>query len=243
MRSRFFRHRCFGVFLVVPVAAGLSALPAASQAVTYEVTFEGNWTTASTPGGVVSGAHFTNLIGGVHSNGVAFWEVGEKASPGVELVAELGSTGTFRDEVAGNPHMRSVIEQGVSGGGTGSATFTINVTRAHPLVTLLSMIGPSPDWFVGVSGLSLLDGADEWRQSYVVNLFPYDAGTEDGTEFSLNNPDTNPQGVIAGIAGTGKFSNVPMAVLTFTGLALPPTRPSVSLSVSPNPVNEGQSVT
>ena len=191
----------------------------------------------------MSGAHFTTLIGGVHGNGVAFWEVGEQASPGVELVAELGSTWTFRSEVAGNPHTRSVIEQGVSGGGTGNATFTINVTRAHPLVTLLSMIGPSPDWFVGVSGLSLLDGADEWRQSYVVNLFPYDAGTEDGTEFSLNNPDTNPQGVIAGIAGTGKFSNVPMAVLTFTGLTLPPTRPSVSLSVSPNPADEGQSVT
>ena len=87
------------------------------------------------------------------------------------------------------------------------------------------MIAPSPDWFVGVSGVSLLDGADEWRQSHVVELFPYDAGTEDGTEFSLSNPDTNPQGVIARIAGKGKFSNEPMAVLTFTRLTSPPPPP------------------
>ena len=188
------------------------------------------------------GAHFTTLIGGVHSSGVTFWEAGGQASAGVELVAELGSTPTFRSEVNASSHTRSVIEQGVSGGGTGSATFTISATKTHPLVTLLSMIGPSPDWFVGVSGLSLLDGSGNWRQSFSVDLFPYDAGTEDGTEFSLSNPDTNPQGVITRIAGTGKFSSVRMARLTFTGQSLPVAEPSVSLSVSPNPVNEGQPV-
>ena len=237
------RRRSFGVLLAVSLATGFSALPAAPQAITYQVTFEGNWTLASTPGGVVPGAHFTTLIGGVHGSGVTFWQAGSRASAGVELVAELGSTGTFRGEVAGSPHTRSVIEQGVAGGGTGSGTFTIDVTRSHPFVTLLSMIAPSPDWFVGISGVSLLDGANEWRQSHVVDLFPYDAGTEDGTEFSLSNPDTNPQGVVTRIAGTGKFSSVRMARLTFTRMTTPPAAPTVSLSVSPNPVDEGQPVT
>ncbi len=205
---------------------GLSALPAAPQEITYRVTFEGNWTRASTPGGVAPGGHFTTLIGGVHGSGVTFWRAGERASPGVEGVAEEGFTGTFRSEVAGSPHTRSVIRQGVSGGGTGSARFDIDVTRTHPRVTLLSMIGPSPDWFVGVSGVSLLDGADEWRESHVVDLFPYDAGTEEGDDFSLSNPDTSPQGVITRIAGTGPFSNVRMARLTFTRLTTPPPRPN-----------------
>lgn len=190
------------------------------------MTFQGNWTTASTPGGVAPGGHFTTLIGGVHGSGITFWRAGERASPGVEGVAETGFTATFRSEVAASPHTRSIIQRGVAGGGTGSATFTIDVTRTHPLVTLLSMIGPSPDWFVGVSGVSLLDGADEWRRSLVVNLFPYDAGTEDGDDFSLANPDTNPQGVITRIAGTGPFSNVRMARLTFTRLTTPAPRPN-----------------
>ena len=238
------RRRC-GVLLAVPIAAALSALSAASQTITYEVRFEGNWTLASTPGGVVRGAHFTTLIGGVHGGGVTFWKAGEQASPGVEMVAELGSTPTFRSEVAASTHTLSVIQQGVAGGGTGTATFNIDVTRTHPLVTLLSMIGPSPDWFVGVSGVSLLDRSGQWRQSHVVDLFPYDAGTEEGTEFSLSNPDTNPRGVITRIAGTGKFSNERMARLTFTRRTAPPPPPpaAVSLSVSPNPVDEGQPVT
>ena len=52
--------------------------------------------------------------------------------------------------------------------------------------------------------------------TFEVDLFPYDAGTEEGTEFSLNNQATSPQGVIASIKGMGKFSNVRMARLTFT---------------------------
>ena len=238
------RWRC-GLLLVVPVAIALFPPPAAGQTITYQVKFEGNWTLASTPGGVVGGAHFTTLIGGVHGSGVTFWAVGEQASAGVELVAELGSTPTFRSEVEASSHTLSVIQEGVAGGGTGTATFNIDVTRTHPLVTLLSMIGPSPDWFVGVSGVSLLDGSNQWRESHVVDLFPYDAGTEDGTEFTLSNDATVPQGVITRIAGTGKFSNVRMARLTFTRTTPPPppTPPSVSLSASPNPVDEGQSVT
>ena len=219
-------HHRFALLLALPAAIGLSPLPAAPQEITYRVTFEGNWTRASTPGGVAPGGHFTTLIGGVHGSGVTFWRAGERASPGVEGVAETGFTGTFRSEVAASPHTRSVIQQGVAGGGTGSATFNIDVTRTHPRVTLLSMIGPSPDWFVGVSGVSLLDGADEWRESHVVDLFPYDAGTEEGDDFSLSNPDTSPQGVITRIAGTGPFSNVRMARLTFTRLTTPPPRPN-----------------
>ena len=205
-----------GVLLAAAALAGGQGTRAAAQTATYQVTFQGNWTTASTPGGVVSGAHFTTLIGAVHGSGVTFWGSGRPASRGVENVAELGAVGTFRGEIQASPHTGSVIEQSVSGGGRGSATFTITVTRTHPRVTLLSMIGPSPDWFVGVSGLSLLDDAGQWRDEYRVDLFPYDAGTEDGTEFTLSNPPTDPQGVITSIRGTGKFSRVRMARLTFT---------------------------
>ena len=195
---------------------------------TYRVTFQGNWTTASTPGGVVAGAHFTTLIGAIHNDMVTFWESGGTATPGVENVAELGLAGTFKSEINANSNAISVIEKSVSGGGTGSATFDVTVTNEHPLVTLLSMIGPSPDWFVGVSGLSLLDAQGDWESLLEVDLFPYDAGTEEGTEFSLSNAATSPQGVITSIKGMGKFSNVRMARLTFTRQSVN-TAPAVTI--------------
>ena len=55
-----------------------------------------------------------------------------------------------------------------------------------------------------------------WQPSLTVELFPYDAGTEEGTEFSPSNAATSPKGAITSIKGTGKFSNQPIASLTFT---------------------------
>ena len=236
--------------LGVVLAAGgvlLLASPAAAQdagasRATYEVTFQGNWTLESTPGGVVGGAHFTTLIGAVHNDDVTFWRPGGRASPGVENVAELGVTPTFESEVNASPHAAALVKQSIGGGGTGRATFQIDVTTDHPLVTLLSMIGPSPDWFVGISGRSLLDASDQWEPRVEIDLFPYDAGTEEGDEFSLSNPATDPQGVITSIRGTGPFSNEPMARLTFV-LTATEARPTVSLSASPDPVDEGSPVT
>ena len=234
------------------VAAGAMlwpAPPAAAQdggasAATYEVTFQGNWTLESTPGGVVSSAHFTTLIGAAHNDDVTFWQSGGRASPGVEEVAETGFTSRFRSELEASPHAAAIISQSVTFGGTGSATFSIDVTGDRPLVTLLSMIGPSPDWFVGINGRSLLDASDQWEPRVEIDLFPYDAGTEEGDEFSLSNPATDPQGVITSIRGTGKFSNEPMARLTFVLTETRPVvLPTVSLSASPNPVDEGSPVT
>ena len=225
--------------LLLALTTTLVIMPASAlaqgnlQSATYTVTFQGNWTTASTPGGVVAGAHFTTLIGAIHNDMVTFWKNGGTATPGVENVAELGLTGTFKSEINADSNAISVVEKSVSGGGTGSATFNVTVTNEHPLVTLLSMIGPSPDWFVGVSGLSLRNSADDgWQSSLTVNLFPYDAGTEEGTEFSLNNADTSPQGNITSIKGTGKFSNEPIATLTFT------LQPELILAASPAAILE-----
>ena len=208
--------------MLIPGASSKSALAQTPSEVEYSVKFEGMWNLQSTPGGVVSGAHFTTLIGAVHNSNVTYWRNGGMAAPGVENVAELGATSTFRSEInaSGNNKLSVISASGT--GSVGTRTFNIKVTSAYPLVTLLSMIGPSPDWFVGISGLSLLDGAGEWREQLVVNLYPYDAGTEEGTEFSLSNPATSPQEAISSIRNTGKFSNQPMATLTFTLKTPPP---------------------
>ena len=235
-------HRCYqGLFtrlaslarsLTTPASAGrllaLAALlvitPAQgnAQSATYRVTFQGTWTTTVTPGGVPSGAHFTTLIGAVHNDSVTFWSSGGTASAGVEAVAELGTTGAFKSEINANTNAVAVIEKSLPSGGTPTATVDFTVTTAHPLVTLLTMVAPSPDWFVGVSGLSLLDAQGDWLALHTVDLFPYDAGTEEGTEFSLSNTATSPQGTITSIKGTGKFSDEPIATLTFTLQAVAP---------------------
>ncbi len=196
--------------------------PAAT--VVYTVTFEGQWDAAATPGGVPGGAHFSRLIGALHNSGVTFLRSGETASDGVESMAEEGGWMSLRDEVenAGTNALDVLRGDTDNIGPTTSKTHTLTVTAEHPRVTLLTMIAPSPDWFVGVSGLTLLDDQGDWVESLQVDLYPWDAGTEDGGEFSLSNSATSPQGVITNLRGTGKFSNARIATLTFTRQSVNP---------------------
>ena len=163
---------------------------------TYDIVFTGTWTTTATPGGLPATAHFSPLIGAVHNDSVVFLENGEMASAGVESMAELGRTGTLRQETnAAGTDAQSVLAGLGNLGPEETETLAATVlSTEHPRVTLVTMIAPSPDWFVGVSGLSLLDAAGDWRPSATLSLYPWDAGTENGTEFSLNNPPTNPSG-------------------------------------------------
>ena len=186
---------------------------------TYSVRFEGDWTTSVTPDGVPGGAHFSRLIGGVHNAGVRFLESTAAASPAVEAMAEDGDWMDLRDEIA-NAGPDAV---GVLRGGTdfirpeAQVTLTAEVPSSHPRVTLTSMIAPSHDWFVGVSGLPLLTTDGLWLRTHARNLYPWDAGTENGTDFALTpDEDTLPQGLIRSIRGTGQFTTEPIASLTFT---------------------------
>ncbi len=205
--------------------AATLAIPTAQaqtpSTVTYTVTFKGNWAVAPNGGlaegvAVVRSAHFTTLVGAVHNDKVTFWASGGMATPGVTSVAELGSTGAFSSEVAAAGSNAVLVRKSIGGSPTVTATFDIEATTERPLFTILSMIGPSPDWFVGVSGLSLLDDQKQWRSSHSVDLFAYDAGTRNREAFQLGGPQTTPQGAITSLKGMGSFSNTqPMARLSF----------------------------
>ncbi len=165
----------------------------------YRVTFTSTWSAATHPQDFPASAHFSGLIGATHDDRVTFWQPGAPASPGIQAMAELGSkspldaevaaaiaAGTARDTLSGGPIVPS----------PGTVTLDFDVALTHPRVTLVSMIAPSPDWFVGVSGLPLLAG-DRWVDSLVVELRGWDAGTDDGTTFLAPNAPSTPHVSIA----------------------------------------------
>ncbi len=191
----------------------------------YRVTFTGDWTSLVTPGGVPGGAHFSRLVGAVHSANVTFVEGGETASAGVKLMAEVGvTTGLGAEVTAAMADALSVLTGFQQHPPDQDQSLTTTLTSDHPRVTLLSRVSPSPDWFVGVSGLLLLNSDGHWLRSHQVELYPWDAGTEDGGEFLRTNDPTVPPGVITSIRGTGKFSTEPIASLTFTLESVSTTR-------------------
>jgi hypothetical protein len=126
------------------------------------------------------------------------WEEGETATPGIQNMAETGGKSPLDSEV------ETLIADGgacelISGGGIGSSPGAVSVeftvSQDCPLVSVVSMIAPSPDWFVGVSGLSLF-GDEGWIEELVVDLYPYDAGTDSGSSYmSPNEPTEEREGI------------------------------------------------
>lgn len=188
---------------------------AQDETATYTMTFEGLWTVDDITDVVMpGGAHFTEVIGATHNSDTVIWAAGGMASNGVEDVAELGVVTALEREIDQNPDTDAVVRAGTSfNTPTQTVSGTFTATASHPLVSVLSMVAPSPDWFVGVSSLKLYDNG--WRNR-VVDLYPYDAGTEQGSGWSLSNAATVPQGVITSIRNTGRFLDNPIARLTFT---------------------------
>jgi len=159
----------------------------------YRATFNATWSASTHPINFpAADPHFSPLTGAVHSEQAVFWERGQNATDGIELMAETGGTSILLDEV------QLVIDEGralasITGGGIqlspGSTSVEFTVNRDYPLVTLVSMLAPSPDWFIGVSSVSMLDANGDFEQSVTRSLNLYDSGTDGGTRFDSADQD------------------------------------------------------
>jgi hypothetical protein len=108
----------------------------------------------------------------------------------------------------------------VSGGNIplspGETTKFFDISDSHPYITLVSMIAPSPDWFVGVDALQLSSNG-LWLPEVVVELAPYDSGTDSGVSYESPNDDTNPQEPIRDLSDEYPFTGTPpLGTFTFT---------------------------
>ena len=88
--------------------------------------------------------------------------------------------------------------QGSGARNTGTSTITnIEVNSEFPLVSFITMIAPSPDWFVGVHDFNLCNTTTgKWLDSRKRDLPPYDAGTDSAIIFVHSNTPTMPRETI-----------------------------------------------
>ena len=196
--------------------------PSAASA-RYRVTFRAAWSAATHPIDFPTNPHFSPLVGATHATSVSFWREGALATPGMKDMAERGRTSPLDTE------MRAAISAGTAdqlivGGdidtSPGTVSVEFDVARNYALVTLVSMVAPSPDWFVGVSGLALYENG-AWVQERDVALPGWDAGTDSGSTFAAPDAITTPPALItrivtAPLAPGGQVT--PLGTFTFTRL-------------------------
>lgn len=245
-----------GLCCLCILAAAPAALAAAPGDAVYSVTFDVSWSAQTHPDMFPANAHFSGLVGGTHNAAVQFWTPGTLASLGIKRMAEWGQQTTLAGEV------QAAVTAGTAGSVLlgpaiatlpGSATMQFTATPAHPLVTLVTMIAPSPDWFVGVMGLDLRPGG-QWADEVSVVLYPWDAGTDSGPTYASPDQPTVPPVPLAAINSAPFTPGEPIGTFTFRleSVASVPVAPVLTSSAYPNPFNprvtiawrapEGQSV-
>uniref|UniRef100_A0A8C5G2U3 Spondin-1 n=1 Tax=Gouania willdenowi TaxID=441366 RepID=A0A8C5G2U3_GOUWI len=167
----------------------------------YRVTFYGNWSEKIHPKDYPRRAnHWSAIIGASHSKNYVVWEYGGLASEGVKQVAELGSPVKMEEEIRQKgDEVLTVIKmkaqwpawQPLNVRAAPSAEFSVDRTR-H-LMSFLTMLGPSPDWNVGLSAEDLCTKECGWVQRVVQDMIPWDAGTDSGVSYESPNKPTVPQ--------------------------------------------------
>ena len=180
-------------------ADAMAAMPAMDPA-TYKVEFTPLWTKAAFPfeypdTSLIHRPHFSGLIGTAHNSGYHVFAEGQMPTPGLERLSEEGKHDPLDAEIkaaiaAGNA--LALSESDPLKDFTKTSTTEVMVDAAHPMVSLVAMIAPSPDWFAGVSDVNLMENG-AWVATKTLDVNPYDSGGDDGTTYLADDKDTNPK--------------------------------------------------
>jgi hypothetical protein len=209
-------------FLAAAMAVALGSGPASAEtAADYEITVTGLWTAERFPleypkAGVLTGPHFSGVIGASHNGGFDLFRVGAQPTPGLERLSEEGKHSPLDAEI------KTAIAAGAAGAlfesdpikdfGK-SVTSRVHVTSTFPDVSVVAMIAPSPDWFAGASGVSLMAGG-VFVAEKTVDLYAYDSGGDAGATYTAADKDTSPKQATA-LASAQHFGARPVARITF----------------------------
>lgn len=168
----------------------------------YQLKFEGMWSNERQPvTDFPDNAHFSKLIGCTHKYNFKFWSPMTMASQGVKQVAETGNEATLYDELEAvkskDGFVFSVFKAGAKTDPTSTTTVIITAKDKYSKVSVIAMIAPSPDWFVGVDSVELCGDDGKWKDSVSARpLHAWDAGTDSGTMFKADDMETKPKDVI-----------------------------------------------
>jgi len=170
---------------------------------TYRITFTPNFTEASYPTDYPSNPSFSGILVAVHNSSKSVFNIGAPASAGLKTLAETGDSSALVSELQSQGGEDSVdffvSTASSSGGPIESQTITVDIDPDKTSISFVSALSPSPDWFVGIDGVSLEASSNTLVETLNLALNALDAGTDNGDTYTAANEATTPQGTISTI--------------------------------------------
>lgn len=141
--------------------------------------------------------HFSPLIGATYKKGYYIYKKGTRPTSGLELLSEHGRGDGLQTEMDTAKKKGLVYSVFTSpndnyGPVPKSVEMTFKMSQKFPLVSVVGMIAPSPDWFMGVSNVRLYR-KNHWESSKTVKAYAYDSGGDAGKDYTSPDKDLNPK--------------------------------------------------
>lgn len=189
------------VIALLLVASLASAAPGDSAK--YSIKFTRTWTEKTHPveypeAGLVTGPHFSGLIGATHNGAYRIFKEGMKPTRGLEKLAEEGKHSPLDDEIKAQiaaGKAGELFETGPIRDAAKMETVEVTVTKKFPLVSAVAMIAPSPDWFAGAMDVNLMENG-KWVATKTVDLWAWDAGSDNGATYKADDADVSPKNAV-----------------------------------------------
>ncbi|HEY5701305.1 MAG TPA: spondin domain-containing protein [Gammaproteobacteria bacterium] len=185
-------------------------LSATADSARYRLELQITWSAETHPfEWPAQGGHLSDLTGVTHDSRYVMFADGRTATSGLKLVAENGRSSILEAELA-EARRRNRVGEVIYGEKLkhvpGPIVTEFDAHKDRPLVSFVTMLAPSPDWFTGVASVRLYDkGA--WRQRMEGPLMAWDAGTDSGSTYLAENMETQPAESIRLIATSHFLTN------------------------------------
>lgn len=153
----------------------------------YRLDCKYDWTRSNHPSRAMpENAHFSRLVVATHKGKNPIFSVGTKASAGLAQLVETGEVDLLMDDLRAKRRTKDVVatQNETHLAADEKHTIMIKVSARKPLLSAVTWMRPSPDWFIGVDAVNLCDDG-VWITPDLVdfNLLAYDAGTDIGEDF------------------------------------------------------------
>lgn len=188
-------------------------LPAGDTTVSYTVRLHVSWSERLHPNWYPNGAHISPMVAWSHRLKDTLFQTGGIASEGMEIMAESGGTRTLVQEIENITRTGAILSHNTGRvfNAPGEDTIQMTMARNVPYITVVSMIAPSPDWFIAARNVELYKNG-RWLERVSVPAPLYDAGTDSGPEFTSANDDTDPKEPISRLRNP---PSIPIATFEF----------------------------
>jgi hypothetical protein len=203
-----------------PCLPGAEAVRPCTQQTKFTLTWTFTWSADNNGANTPATGQFGVPIGATSQPGQPlFWVEGQPASPGMASLANgVDSDSTLLEEEIEQAGQTFFVARSTNRGVVQVSTSFV-VQPNHTYLTLAAPLIPSPDWFVGVSGLNLCNAEGNWINYISEPLMPLSAGTKDGDTFDAPDAPCTQDCVIRLIKGNtlvSEFDSYPLGSVNLT---------------------------